>query len=121
MKVAKTILASLVLLTAISFKDKNPRIVKTGTYGVCNCSESKTKVELTLNPDNTFTYHDNSNPKKIIDLKGAWVLEGETIKLKEHKADFRIHDKWILDENGKCLRSRKGLEFTRLCHIKDCN
>lgn len=113
----------LVVLTTMSFKDKNPlEKVMTGAYGVCNCdTESGAKVELTINEDFTFHYYDNYNPSKIIDIKGNWALNENTLLLKDYKSDFSIHNKWTLDKNEKCLKSRKGLEWTRLCHVKSCN
>jgi hypothetical protein len=123
MKRTNLFLAILVIVTTMSFKGKpSEKKVKTGVYGVCNCgTESSAKIELTINDDLTFHYFDNYNPAKVIDIKGNWILDGNTILLKDYKSDFSIHNKWQIDNNEKCLRSRKGLEFTRLCHIKSCN
>lgn len=117
------LLATLVILTIMSFKDKNPaKKVKTGVYGVCNCgTENSSKVELTINEDFTFHYFDNFESEKIIDIKGKWSLSDNTIILNDFKSDFRIPDKWQIDNNEKCLKSRKGLAFNRLCHLKSCN
>lgn len=123
MKRTNLFLAMLVVFTAMSFKGKTPfEKVKTGIYGICNCgTESSTKVELTINEDFTFHYFDNYNSEKPIDIKGNWTLSDNTILLKDYKSDFKIHNKWQIDNNEKCLKSRKGLDFTRLCHIKSCN
>src|SRR5687767_6857890 len=106
------------LLAMLSFKTEAPKLL-TGTYGVCSCggTQSTSKVELTLNEDKTFHYFDNTNPSKAVDIKGSWVLSGNTVILKDYQSAFPIHTKWRVDKNGKCLKSRKGLEFTRLCHI----
>jgi len=125
MKKTLSILGLLVVLTMMSFKGNHPakKNLKTGTYGVCSCenfSDNSTRVELIINDDNTFRYFDNSNPSKTIDIKGSWTLNNNTILLKDYKSDFSIHNKWTIDENEKCLKSRKGLNITRLCHIKSC-
>lgn len=123
MKSFQIFLATFLLIVIMSFKTESPApIVKTGIYGVCNCDDkSLSKVELTINEDFTFHYVDNFNPKKMIDLKGTWTLNENAILLKDYKSEFRIHDKWQIDNNEKCLKSRKGLEFTRLCYLKSCN
>jgi hypothetical protein len=126
MKKTLSILGLLVALTMMSFKGNHPAkklTLKTGTYGVCSCenySDNPTRVELIINEDNTFQYFDNSNPSKKIDIRGSWILNNNTILLKDYKSDFSIHNKWTIDENEKCLKSRKGLNTTRLCHIKSC-
>ncbi len=123
MKQAKLFLTILVVLATMSFGDKNPaEKVKKGTYGACGCGEtSSTKMELILNEDFTFHYFDNYNPSKIIDVKGNWSLNENTIILKDYKSDIVINNKWEMDANEKCLKSRKGLAFTRICHLKSCN
>ncbi len=102
-------------------KKLNP---KTGTYGVCNCggvNENSVRVELTINEDNTFSYFDNSNPSKKIDTKGTWTIDNNAVILKDQDPGTSIQTKWAIDENEKCLKSRKGLSSTRLCHLKSCN
>lgn len=128
MKITLSILGLVVViaLTIMSFKiNPNSKKLnfKTGIYGVCTCdisNENSIKVELTINENNTFQYFDNSNPAKKIDIKGNWTITDNTIFLKDYKSDFPIHNKWEIDENEKCLKSRKWLNFTRLCHIKSC-
>lgn len=126
MKKTISIFGLLVVLTLMSFKGNGPSKkinFKTGIYGVCNCgnsNENSTRVELIINDDNTFQYFDNSNPSKKIDIKGNWTVSNNTIRLKDYPSEVSIHNKWAIDENEKCLKSRKGLNFTRLCHIKSC-
>lgn len=123
MKQTKLFLAILVVIAMMSFSDKNPaEKVKKGAYGTCGCTEtSSTKVELIINEDFTFHYFDNYNSSKVIDVKGNWSLDGNTIVLKDYKSEFSINYKWEIEKNEKCLKSRKGLTFTRLCHVKSCN
>lgn len=91
-------------------------ILKYGTYGYCkNCGSLNAKIELKINKDNTFSYFDNSDSKKIVDINGTWVRANNTIFLKEYKSSFKIHNKWRIQENGFCLKSRNNLEFSRLC------
>lgn len=72
--------------------------------------------ELSLNADKTFHYVNNSVPGKAIDVTGTWEQKGTSIILKNYSSAFPINDKWKLD-GDKCLKSRKGLEFTRLCNL----
>lgn len=114
-------LFALVSFTTISSK-KNATVL-TGKYGTCGCDEngeSSQKIELIINQDFTFHYFDNSNSAKKIDLNGNWTFVNNAIVLKNYKSDFSICDKWRVDKNGKCLESRSGLAFTRLCHIDSC-
>ena len=126
MKKQTLILTMLIALTLMSFKSHRPSEklkLKTGVYGICNCdslSKSSLKIELTINEDFTFHYFNNSIPTKILDVQGSWTLNDNTVFLKDYHSDFPINNKWTIDKNGKCLKSRKGLEFSRLCHIKSC-
>ncbi len=120
-----TLLFTLILaLTLMSFNgSKSPKKLqlKTGTYGVCPCNNpAESTVSLTLNDDFTFHYIDNSNPLKKTDVKGKWVLNNNTVTLKDYTSDRAIHNKWAIDKNEKCLKSWKGLNLTRLCNIKEC-
>lgn len=123
MKKVNLILTTVVVLAIMSFKPSENLSLLTGTYGVCNCddnSNSTTKTELLINEDNSFHYFDNSNSNKKIDVKGKWIRKGNTIYLQDYNSEFAIHNKWTIDKNEKCLTSRIGLNFTRLCHIKAC-
>ena len=118
-----TILFLFFITSSIGMKNSSEPALKPGTYGVCNCGEElsqSTKIELTVNEDHTFHYFDNSNRKELIDLNGKWVMDDKTIKLTDYQSTVKIHDKWTIDRNTNCIRSRKGLEFTRLCHLKNC-
>jgi hypothetical protein len=124
MKMKNLFVAMLVIFITMSIEAKGPSEKKpiTGVYGVCGSgAESAAKIELTINDDFTFHYFDNCNPLKILDIKGNWALENKTIVLKDYTSDFSIHNKWKIDNNEKCLKSRKGLEYTRLCHLKSGN
>jgi len=91
-----------------------------GKYGICGGSDVNEEIQtfLQINDDHSFRYFDNSNPNKKIDLKGSWKLNGNTIHLSNYSSDFGIHNKWTIDKNTSCLKSRKGLNFTRLCQIQ---
>ncbi len=126
MKKTISILALLLTVVIMSFKSNHSNkklTLNTGVYGVCSCenySNNSTRVELIINEDNTFQYFDNSNPSKTIDVKGHWALNHNTIFLKDYISETAIHNKWTIDKNEKCLKSRKGLYTIRLCHIKSC-
>lgn len=86
-----------------------------GIYGVSSDPLPFT-FELSLNADKTFHYVNNSVPGKAIDVTGTWEQTGNRIKLNHYSSQFPINDTWKVDSYG-CLKSRKGLEFTRLCNI----
>jgi hypothetical protein len=124
MKKTKILCSLLAIFTLMSFnrhKSHEKLQLKTGTYGVCTCGNStESSVKLILNKDFTFHYTDNSYPGKKTDVKGNWVLNDNTVTLKDYTSDLSIHNKWTIDRNEKCLKSRKGLNFTRLCNVEAC-
>lgn len=123
MKKTTQLLIILVVLVVMSFKTSDELLLKTGKYGICNCDdlpETTAKTELVINDDFTFHYFNNSNPDKKIDVNGKWIRKNNTIYLHDFISNFSIHCKWTIDNNEKCLKSRKGLNFTRLCYLKSC-
>jgi hypothetical protein len=121
MKMKNLFLATFFIAVTMSVQAKGPSEKKpiSGVYGVCSSgTENAVKIELTINDDFTFHYFDNNNPSKILDVKGNWSMENNTIVLKDYTSAFSIHNKWKVDNNENCLKSRKGLEYTRLCHLK---
>lgn len=113
MKTLRNILILIFAFGLFSFKHPNST-VKVGTYGICN-NTGNVKVELTLNKDNTFTYYNNSNPRNIVEVKGNWVQKNNQINLINFNSAAKIPSKWIIDKNNLCIKSRKGLEFSRIC------
>jgi hypothetical protein len=108
----------------LSFKLPTSTIVfKTGTYGICGCAddaEKPAKIALTFSDDNTFHYVNNFDPAKKIDVTGNWVIRGNKLLLENYASDIAIHHKWKMDKTGKCIVSRKGLYFMRICEVKPC-
>jgi hypothetical protein len=99
---------------------KPPQKLITGTYGVCSFAgqdENSYKIEVTLNDDHSFRYIDNT-AKERIDTRGTWELKGNKVILSELSGESGLTKKWTID--GKCLRSRKGLCWTRICHLNEC-
>lgn len=126
MKTLGLIATALIMTTFLSFTPADPpeklNLVK-GTYGVYSygdASEGKTRIKLVINDNSTFHYRNDADPDNKIDIKGKWVRKGNAIYLKNHGADFSFHDKWKIDKNEKCLKSRNGLNFTRLCLLDSC-
>ena len=113
----------LVVLTILSFTDRTTHeSFIGGTYGICDCTDSKTmKFNVTFNEDHTFHYFKNDDAANVIDVRGKWEVEKNSIVLKGYDTTTSIHDKWTLDKNEACLKSRKGFEWTRLCQVKPCN
>lgn len=110
------ILLSVVLLSSFSGREHPAKSISAaGVYGVSR-EPLPFVFELSLNADKTFHYVNNSVPGKAIDVSGTWEQTGEKIKLSNYTSPFPINDTWKVDSYG-CLKSRKGLEFTRLCNI----
>jgi hypothetical protein len=61
---------------------------------------------------------DKTNADELIDLNGNWEQKGNQIILKDYPNEVSIHNVWKIDKNGKCLKSRKGLNFRRLCYLE---
>ena len=118
-----SLLTCAALMMSFATAIAETEVFKTGIYGVCGCegkSESSNTIKLTINEDHSFSYYNATNPAKKIDLKGEWKSKGSSIVLENYDSDQGIHDKWRMDKNGMCVKSRNGLNFMRLCLIKDC-
>ena len=110
-------LISFVLFSSFSHRNYPAKsATAAGIYGVCSAEKLPFTFEVSLNEDHTFHYVNNSVPGKAIDTKGIWEQKGNTITLSHYTSEFPINDKWKMD-SYHCLKSRKGLEFTRLCNI----
>lgn len=95
----------------------------TGTYSTCGCENAvneEKKFGLTLNDDNTFHYFDHTNAIEKIDVNGNWVLNKNIISLKDFSSAYKIEQQWKVENNGKCIKSRLGLKFTRICNVEAC-
>jgi hypothetical protein len=106
-----------------SFRDipTSPEKAITGTYGVCSCEAAgNTQVKLSLNEDLTFHYIDKSDRSNPKDITGKWKLDKNVVRLSATAPGINIHDKWKIDANGLCMKSRKGLTYYRLCNLRDC-
>lgn len=93
-----------------------------GKYGVCLTDGTQAHVltvELTLNPDNTFTYVDNSNDDEKINITGTWSLYEGDIYLANYPAGIKIFRIWKAEKNFAAIKSRKGTAYYRLCRIGD--
>ncbi|MFN0215408.1 MAG: hypothetical protein ACKVT2_14215 [Saprospiraceae bacterium] len=122
-KIAILLPALLTIMSFTGVPDSNEVVLKTTIYGTCGCqdsSETVPKVELTLNSDYTFQYHNDSNPKQKVDVKGNWVMKGKKVVLQTDTNDKGFHKNWKFDKNQPCILSRKGLIFIRLCDIEMC-
>ena len=115
------ILAAMIIM---AFTDKiMPAQLVSGTYGVCDCAEAASEpmnFKLTLQDDHTFQYYRNDGPAHITNVNGKWEMKGNSILLKDYDTTVSIHNKWTFDKNEPCLKSKKGLEWTRLCKVKPC-
>lgn len=91
-----------------------------GIYGVCNGSETNSNSpKLILNEDSTFIYTEyNGNS---IDVRGLWTTVNKTIRLKPSDPRKDFHHTWHVKSDNKCITSRKGMAFYRLCRTDKCH
>jgi hypothetical protein len=120
MKTFSSLLFILLLTTLTASKPPEQANVTIGTYGIYPNS-STILIELKLNDDFTFNYVNNANLTKPVNTKGNWKVIGNTIELENFKSAFPINTKWTIDKDQPCLKSRKGLEFTRICLLSTAN
>lgn len=73
------------------------------------------KITLTINADGTFSYSNHTNTNKLIDITGNWQLDGKNLSLINYESQQKVNDQWTIDENEKCLKSRRGMEWLRIC------
>ena len=119
MKTKNLLLLILFAFAFTSFRTNLSMDEVAGVYGICSSEkEQGPNFEVTLKNDGNFHYVNSFNSKSPIDVTGKWVLSGNTIKLVDFVSSVKIHDKWQFDNTGICIKSRKGLEYSRLCQIK---
>lgn len=118
-KVIFPVFVSLLMLSFVSNPSKKAEF-KLGTYGVCNCDNgtSAPNFGITFNEDKTFHYFDNANK---IDVKGNWEVNNNSILLTDYSPNSSLDNKWNVTKTGKSIKSKKGLAFTRLSNLKECN
>lgn len=109
----KTISASVALI-ATSFA-ASAKYDFVGTYGVSK--EDMSRVALTINDDHTFSFRDLSNPDRKIDVKGNWELKGHKVVFSNYTSPYGFHTKWKFKDDGKVARSRRGLNYYRICRL----
>lgn len=112
---------SLMLLSFTPPGTPSAPALRTGTYGVCGCESSTASgpdLSLALHDDGSFHYVNGTDPAERIDVTGRWEIVKEKVTL--WTASGEVFETWSVDKNTKCLRSRKGLLFTRLCHSEAC-
>ena len=80
----KLLLITFLLSISFAFTDNaDNKII--GTYGVSENDPSQ--IELIINDDFSFTYHDFSNEKQSIQVYGTWNLKNNAIILHSNQAD----------------------------------
>ncbi|MBS3913642.1 MAG: hypothetical protein KG003_04035 [Bacteroidetes bacterium] len=122
-KLFSALTVSALFLSATTPQKRNP--IPAGTYGVCDCNGVKSinniSVQITFHENNTFHYINNTVSNRKLDIKGSWENHGGRIKLTGYESDKSIHDTWVLDKNGVCIKSRNKLYFMRLCKVNGCD
>ncbi len=123
MKTTTLLCTLLILFASFSFTKKESSGLITGTYGVCSSGNEMARAQLpalVLNDDLTFLYTGLANDGTPFSVTGNWFQKDNTILLDNYIAESPIHHKWKIDRNEKCLKSRMGLHYTRLCNLKAC-
>ena len=108
----------IIALAAITFqgtKKFSTADVVAGRYGV---NVEYGQVALQLNADNTFQYCDRTISTSPLLVIGHWEQRGPVVILKDYKSDRKIHSRWKVESDCKCIRSRKALEWRRLCLLQ---
>lgn len=113
MKTNKFFTTCLLMLMLIGISSAKAQSNVAGTYGVS--IDDPSNIRLVIHPDNTFTYTDHSNSKKMIDVSGTWLLKGKKLVLKS-SANTKFHNRWKII-GGKVAKSRRGLCFYRICKL----
>jgi hypothetical protein len=113
MKTSIKILTAMVAIILVSSFKKSHTTNFIGSYGVS--STNHTLIKLTINQDGTFYYHDYSNLKKKIIVIGNWTVKYSKVVLKGNDNYTKFHNVWSFNENGQVAKSRKGLNYYRLC------
>lgn len=106
----------LLLSTSLAFSSKGDANFY-GTYGVSTVDPSQIKLQILEN--HTFVFQDYSQAKHPVRVSGTWTLKGRKVVLtgKDNQNDF--HRVWTFENNAQVAKSRKGLNFWRLCKIGD--
>lgn len=117
--------AILFALTVMSFTGvpSSNSSLETKTYGTCGCGiavRTNQKVELTLNPDQSFYYLNASDPSQKVEVNGNWSMNGNKVVLQGNAIESNFHRVWKLEKDQPCITSRKGLYFIRLCDMEAC-
>ncbi len=117
-----TLSLSLMLLSFTPPGSPKAHGLRTGTYGVCGCAPAGGNgptISLALDEDGSFRYVNGTDPEAPIDVTGHWETVKEKVTL--WTASGEEFETWTVDKNTNCLRSRKGLLFTRLCQLEACD
>jgi hypothetical protein len=85
------------------------------SYTFTRNGETDPLIQLKLNEDQTFVFFDKSDSAKQIMAEGKYLLKGQKILLYDYSSNERIASKWFIDKRYSCIKSRKGLQLTRIC------
>lgn len=100
------------LLISLNTKPaKKSMVIEPGTYAF-QWEDEQVLTALVIEADQHFVYFDKTTGKEI---KGTWkIVKGDL--LLEGESPLPITDKWKIDKNGKCLKSRDKMAFYRFCN-----
>ncbi len=117
-----TVSLSLMLLSFTPPGSPSAPALRTGTYGVCGCetpTATGPNISLALNNDQSFHYVNGTDRDELVDVTGSWEIKKDKVILRtSSNEEFAT---WSVDKNTSCLRTRKGLLFSRLCHLEACH
>ena len=119
--VLSTLSLSLMLVSFTPPTPPSAPSLRIGTYGVCGCGTTTATgpdISLALNNDQSFHYVNGTDRNELVDVTGSWEIKKDKVILRT--ASNEEFATWTVDKNTSCLRTRKGLLFTRLCHLEAC-
>lgn len=118
----KTILFTLCMAVCIlSYASDKPKAPAGGSFGTCSCNGGNRTIELNLNDDATFKYIDNSDPAHARTINGTWVMKSGKMLLTANDGNRSFHRRWKYTADGKCIKSRYGMNWMRICVLSPCN
>ncbi len=119
MKIFNILFIGTLFFTLSAFDNPEKNITDlTGTYSIC--SVKNYPLSLTLNQDKSFSYRDLTNPNKLIDIKGVWTFDKNTVMLVDTKGSTNFHNKLKLNKMNNGIQSRKGISFYSLSKLANC-
>jgi hypothetical protein len=106
-----------------SYISESESSFKAGVFSACTCADNqayKSQIKVSFMADNQFEIIDTRNPSVVATTVGTWEISKKQHIQLFPKNEMNFSDKWKLEKDGTCIKSRKGLNWIRLCNIEQC-